>query len=277
MKKVMVALKGRNEVLRLTATAVALADPAAEVEVTHIAEVGQGRSFAEADATLTAALELLRAHGLEARGDLEVTAVRSVPDRLAERARESGAEAVVIGSRGLGHLSALLRGSVSHALLARLDVPVVAVPESARLPLRGFRRVLVALRAEEETTAAVAALGLLRPPPEFLTFHAPHRVAVHAGHGGEAGFAELPETSPVVLARALERMREAGIDAEARSLEGHGVARALDEIAKEWDADLVVLGSRRLLDWQALVAGSTAHDVLHRVDLPVLITAGRAG
>lgn len=71
MKKVMVALKERNDVVRLTATAVALAHPGAEVEVTHVAEVGQGQSFAEADATLTAALELLRAHGLEARGDLE--------------------------------------------------------------------------------------------------------------------------------------------------------------------------------------------------------------
>lgn len=272
----MVALKERGEAVRLTAVAVALAEPGAEVEVTHVAEVGHAPGFAEADTMVGAAVELLQAHGLEARGDVEVSAVRGVADCLTERARESGAEVVVIGSRGLGHVSALLRGSVSHALLARLDVPVVAVPEHARLPLRGFRRVLVALRDEDEAVATVSALRGLRPPIEVLAVHTPRLVTLHSGLGPEAGFAEVPETSTVVLGRARERMRAAGIPVATRTLEGHGVAQTLRECARDWDADLVVLGSRRLVDWQALLAGSTAHDVLHRVDRPVLVTGASA-
>lgn len=276
MRSLVVALKEWHEAVRLTAVASALAEPGAEVAVIHVAEIGHGGGFAEADAMVQAGLELLRARGLAAHGGVEPMAEGAVADRLTERVRESGAELVVIGSRGLGHVSALLRGSVSHALIARLDAPVVVVPADARLPLSGFRRVLVALRAEDEVGPATAAIRLLRRPVEILAVHVPRVLTLHAGSEREPGFVEVPETSALVLARARERMRESDIEVTTRSLErGHGVAGALAGTARDWDADLIILGSRRLHHWQALIAGSTAHEVLHCVDRPVLI-AGRA-
>jgi len=37
-----------------------------------------------------------------------------------------------MGSRGLGHLGGLLGRSVSHGLLAGLELPVLIVPDKAR-------------------------------------------------------------------------------------------------------------------------------------------------
>lgn len=53
------------------------------------------------------------------------------------------------------------------------------------------------------------------------------------------------------------------------------VATTLAEAVREWEADVIVLGSRRPGDWEALLAGSTAHGVLHRGDRPVLFAERR--
>ena len=49
---------------------------------------------------------------------------------LIEVARRRGADEIVVGSRGLGRIRALL-GSVSNALLEKADRPVVVVPKGA--------------------------------------------------------------------------------------------------------------------------------------------------
>src|SRR5215212_7501731 len=51
-------------------------------------------------------------------------------EALAQLARETEAEEIVVGSRGTGRFAAAL-GSVSHALLAHADRPVVVVPQGA--------------------------------------------------------------------------------------------------------------------------------------------------
>ncbi|HEV2139816.1 MAG TPA: universal stress protein, partial [Candidatus Dormibacteraeota bacterium] len=55
---------------------------------------------------------------------------------------------------------------------------------------------------------------------------------------------------------------------------GH-IAEALAEAADQYHADLVVVGSRGLSDWQSLVlAHSVSHQLLTKVDCPVLIVKG---
>jgi nucleotide-binding universal stress UspA family protein len=59
------------------------------------------------------------------RIDTEAMVVDGAPaERLAELARERNADEIVVGSRGMGRFAAAL-GSVSHALLAHADHPVV--------------------------------------------------------------------------------------------------------------------------------------------------------
>jgi nucleotide-binding universal stress UspA family protein len=48
-------------------------------------------------------------------------------------------------------------------------------------------------------------------------------------------------------------------------------AKAIVDEASRFDADLIIMGSRGLSDFQALLLGSVAHKVVHYAHCPVLI------
>jgi nucleotide-binding universal stress UspA family protein len=277
MMNVLLALKDRGEVVRLSAVAAALAGPGSQVDVAHVVPSGD---FAAADLAVGGAVDLLQTHGLAARGHVDTMGEGGVAGRLAERARASGVEAVVMGSRGLGDVTGVVVGSISHALLAALDVPVLVLPDRAPVPARGLRRVLVAVGSEGDASPALAAVRLLpAAATEVLAVHVPRRVALHAG-GSRAGatFLELGETSTAVLATAQKLFKGAGMRIGTSTLDREGgVAVAICDTARDWDADLIVLGPRRPGAWEALAGGSTAHGVLHRSDRPVLIARRGSG
>lgn len=50
------------------------------------------------------------------------------PEEIVARARETNADIVVVGTRGLGPLRAMLLGSVSRKVLALTDRPTLVVP-----------------------------------------------------------------------------------------------------------------------------------------------------
>lgn len=276
MKTVMIAIEGRDEAVRLTAVAAALASQGAEVDVVHVLEPGSERGLVEAERRVHAAVDLARCHGLMASGHV-VTGESGVARRLVEEAHRLRADVVVIGSRGLGRVRAIGEHSVSHAVLADLAIPVLVLPDCARLPLRGFRRALAAVGSETDAAAVAAAVGLLPGVAEVLVAHLPRRVALHVGAGGAGTFAEIGETSAAVLTEAVARFTAAGLPVTARTLEraAGGVAGSIVDAAGAWAADVVVMGARRPRDWEALVAGSTTYEVLHRCDRPVLVAARR--
>jgi nucleotide-binding universal stress UspA family protein len=275
MKRVLIALKRRQEAAHLAAVAAAIAEPDDEIEVLHVFEPGLHDDAACAVTLVEGAVDLLHARGFVASGATTPLTGGNVARRLAERVRSAGADLVVLGSRGLGHVGGLFGRSVSHALMAATDVPVLVVPAIAHLPLHGFGRVLVALREEAEARAMARAIELIPTPAEVLALHVPRPVAVHVGGGPGETYTELPETSDIVLRTAALRLREAGVRAEVRRpAHGTDVARAISDAATEWDADLLVLGSRRLRDWEAVLAGSTCHNVI-RLSHRAVLVAGR--
>jgi nucleotide-binding universal stress UspA family protein len=275
MKKVMVAIERSDEAAVLTTAAVALAGEESELEVVHVADHAASRGIAEACEAVAVAVDLIRARGITCRGHVEPSDA-GVARRTVERARQTGADLVVMGSRGLTGLAAVGERSVSHAVLAELDLPVLVLPARARLPLGGFRRVLAAVASEADAGPVVAAVRLLPGVTDVLVAHVPRRVAFHVGQRPGGTFAEIGETSTAVLAEAVGRFELAGVAATGRSLDRtDGVPTTLAAAARDWDADVIVLGSRRPGDWEALVAGSTAHGVLHRCDRPVLFAARR--
>ena len=79
------------------------------------------------------------AHGLSA-SSRAVAREDSTAETLLAEADRANASAIVIGSRGLGGLSSLLLGSVSHAVLQRADRPVVIVPSAKVARKRNDRR-----------------------------------------------------------------------------------------------------------------------------------------
>lgn len=271
---VLVALKGPEEVARL-AGAAGLVAPQARMRLVHVA-AGEGVVTELAGwRLLEGALGQLRPEGLEVEsGPVLAPLGGSVAARLAEEVRVLCPDLVVMGCRGLGRVAGLVRQSVSQAVLAEIEAAAVVVPPRATLPSGPLRRVLVAVGGEHETRRLLD--GILRLPgrPEALLVHVSLPVAAHLASPGLPYF-EIPETSREMLEPMTESLRRANWTVEARLVPGHGrIAEAIARTARAWDADLIIVGSRRPGRLASLAAGSTAHDLLRCADRPVLLAPG---
>ena len=90
---------------------------------------------------------------------------------------------------------------------------------------------------------------------------------------------ETQREAEVLAAAAVERLHGYGVQAEAtvsRSNHNH-IADAIVDAAREFDADVVVVGSRGLSDWQSLRRHSVSHRILTTFDRPVLVVRGHDG
>jgi nucleotide-binding universal stress UspA family protein len=64
----------------------------------------------------------------------------SMADAILAEAADVGAQAIVVGTRGLTGLHHLLVGSVSHAVLQEAALPVIVVPSAKTAAARAARR-----------------------------------------------------------------------------------------------------------------------------------------
>jgi nucleotide-binding universal stress UspA family protein len=81
------------------------------------------------------------------------------------------------------------------------------------------------------------------------------------------------EDATVMVKAAIEQLGAAGVRATgevAANLFIH-CAREITGCARAYNADVIVIGSRHRGDLTALLAGSTAHKVVHMADRPVVV------
>jgi nucleotide-binding universal stress UspA family protein len=78
------------------------------------------------------------------------------------------------------------------------------------------------------------------------------------------------------LDEATALAEEAGVDFESEILEGNPADRVA-EVARNRDADLIVVGSRGRGAFAGAVLGSVSLDLAHRADRPVLVARSRVG
>ena len=263
MRRVLVAVKEEREARPLAVAARALAGEGAHADVVHV-ENEPGT----VDAVLTAAVEELRALGMGARPHMRVGGLGSVAKEVLDLADVVKPEAIVLGSRGIAGLRGLVQESVSHNVLAGTALPVLVVPDGGRLPhLLAFAKVLAAVGAESDAgpviDCAISLGGQLR------VVHARRLMALHAARGKT--YAEIPETSNDVLDAALARAESRGVRPLLQSLSGRRpAAEEIAAAATAWEADVVVVGSRRPGDLGAAVAGSVGHQLVAQRAVPVL-------
>jgi nucleotide-binding universal stress UspA family protein len=120
-------------------------------------------------------------------------------------------------------------------------------------------------RRAVEHAADLAKLG----GGEVRAFHFQEREPSRAGVATFETSAEARELVDGVIAE----LQAAGISASGETMAGltGQTAKAIVDEAQKFEADLIVMGSRGLSDFQALLVGSVAHKVLHYAHCPVLI------
>jgi nucleotide-binding universal stress UspA family protein len=200
-----------------------------------------------------------------------------VVEALLARVDRDRPDLVVAGTRRLGGLRRVVLGSVSSALVDRSAVPVVVARGS------GVERVVLATDGSEiadEVVGAVAAWRFLARSEIRVLSVAPERAmwwpaemvpglpstAVDERRSGAPALA----AHRTIAADAADRLRAVGLRAQPETATGPA-GSAIAGFARDWQADLVVVGSHGRTGVTRLVLGSVARDVLHHAPCSVVI------
>ena len=129
---------------------------------------------------------------------------------------------------------------------------------------KGFKRILLATDGSLQADAAVDATIRLARFTDAL---------VRVLHVWNLGVLETREEADRLVADSVNRLANAGVMAEMEMYQADGtnVAAAIATVARQFEADLVVIGSRGLSDWQSIFQHSVSHQVLAALDCPVLV------
>ncbi|MER6026150.1 universal stress protein [Streptomyces sp. NPDC001851] len=189
--------------------------------------------------------------------------------------RESRAAlAMVLGSRGRSGITEALLGSVSLTVAGRAHCPVIVLRGShdnqARAGIHG--RIVLGVGGKPAGSAAV------RFATEEARLRGVALQAVRAWRRPSRATTGHPlladEPAPLDQREAAEAVEEAlrdapaGLEVERRTVEGHPRDTL---IAASYEADLLVLGSRRRHGPHVPHLGSVTHRVLHHAACPVAV------
>ncbi|MFE3461440.1 universal stress protein [Nocardiopsis aegyptia] len=213
-----------------------------------------------------------------ARPEVEVVGVLAEDDApavLLDDARHG--DVIVVGSRGLGGIRAIMLGSVSARTSSHAPCPVVVVPDTDR-PRRRRGRIVVGVDGSDSSHRALR-FGLREalvsesevmvvnswevPLPADVDSAAVDAQSVHE----EVFDRQSEEVVAGVLAEVIDDSTE-HLEISAVRMQANPVEALLK--AGE-DADLIVVGSRGRGGVRGLVMGSVSQGVLHHARVPVAV------
>ncbi len=190
----------------------------------------------------------------------------NVAETILQTAAEEQCDLIVLGSRGLSGFKRLMLGSISNAVAAKAQCPVLVIK---RLPPDTllWRRVLVATGGSPWSDAAVDhALELARMQQlEVCLLYVERRRPRRTD-----SLSSLTSDGKSILALAEARAAVAGVSYETKLAYGD-VATTILQAATEQQCDVVVLGSRGLTGFKRLMLGSISNAVAATAPVPVLI------
>jgi nucleotide-binding universal stress UspA family protein len=139
-----------------------------------------------------------------------------------------------------------------------------------------YRNILVAVDGSKESQLALAdAIDLAQGANARLTLvHVCTRPSgmLQTTPAGAAVAAELPATHAKVLREAVNSVPQ-DLPVTTLLLEG-SPADQIVKAARQYENDLIVIGSRGRGRATAALLGSVSHDVLHQSPVPVLVVHG---
>jgi nucleotide-binding universal stress UspA family protein len=212
----------------------------------------------------TAAGNLQQA-GYRAHAQVQLVERGGVAEEIIRFVDEHGPDLLVMGSRGLTDLEALVKGSVTHQVLANVVCPVLIAREGAGLDPP--RRLLLAFDDSSHSRRAA-------------------RVAVDLACATGAEIEVLTVARPILAAdavvldtadssRRLEQLvaglRREVVASGCVKVSTRGRAATIAQSAEEAGADLIVMGTRGLSRIAGAVIGSVSHEVIHLSNRQVLL------
>ncbi|WP_254699284.1 universal stress protein [Rhodococcus sp. SGAir0479] len=200
------------------------------------------------------------------------TDVLEGPARPALLEASKSARMMVVGSRGLGRVTAALAGSVAVALGAHAHCPVVVIRASTEHPTGGD--VVVGVDGTDNSRSALAAAF------EEAALRGARVHAVHTWSQFDMSTAfddqfrlewdEVEVAEQAVLAESLAGWTETypGTAVARTVVRGHAADELLSVAA---DADLLVVGSHGRGGFTGMLLGSTSGVLLHSATCPLMI------
>jgi nucleotide-binding universal stress UspA family protein len=276
-ERILLATDGSDASQAAVDATIAIAkSPTAKVRVAHVwnLEVHHRHGFwdvemrNEAEKLVDVTVEKLLKAGVIAEREIDRADSKHVAAAIALSARTFNADLVVLGSRGLTDWQAMTRHSVSHELLCAVDCPVLMVRgRQGSAPTRVAKIVLAIAGGDDLAPAARAAEAVAGPDASVMVVHVAQAIV------GVQGFAYVESDDEIrkTMAQASELLTDAKVKVQGVVAHEGPVAKAVAEIAAEWNADLIVVGSSRMSDIGSLFLGSVSHDLLHMTDRPVLV------
>jgi len=141
----------------------------------------------------------------------------------------------------------------------------------------GFSRILLATDGSDQADVAVTVAASFAQAWE-ASVRVVHVWSLEVHHRHGSWDVETRSEATRLISDAVTRLRSLRVEADgelSHADNGH-VTAAIAQAAREFNADLVVVGSRGLSEWQSMLQHGVSHHVLCAVDCPVLIVRGRS-
>lgn len=196
---------------------------------------------------------------------------------LLDRAEESGASLIVVGTRGHTGLEHLLLGSTAERVVHRARCPVLCVHLGDKGRHRPIRSILVPTDFSHDAAQAIArAHEILDPLASDATLTVVHAFSLPIEY---TAYGTIPLSVSYLKDAGLEaerrlfelevQLQREGLTVQTVAREGDPVTVILEE-ARKRDVDLIALGTHGATGVRHLLIGSTAERVVNRAHCPVL-------
>lgn len=197
-------------------------------------------------------------------------------EEIVAEAREGGYDMIIVGERQSHTLKARMLGSTAVHVVEHAACPVII----AKGEIRPIRRILLcdsgALVPSLLSRFTAQLAGMLLGEEEITVLHVMSQITAWPGVPDQqlqASAEELiqghaPEGE--WLASDLQVLSHPGIHARAKVRHGAVVEEILAESHGN-GYDLVVIGAHREAGWQRVLLEDIAHEIIKRVDRPVLV------
>ncbi|MET8130599.1 universal stress protein [Streptomyces sp. NPDC005251] len=230
-----------------------------------------------AEHIVASAAERVRRHNPDLEVSTETVAAEAV-STLLDEARN--ATAVITGSRGRGALKGTLLGSVSLAVAARADCPVIVVRGDKAALAGSHERILLGAGDLDTCREAVAyafreaevrgcELDVVR------AWRCPAREAADHSAPSEDPEHQHEKEAAALIENLVADASAAHPDVRLRRTTAEGAARKV-LVHRSAAADLVVVGARRRSGHFGFQLGRVSHTLLHHAACPVAVVPNRA-